>query len=310
MNNFKSKYLSKEEEIKLGYIVQDMIQAKKDLKVIEQNLKDKTFFTPEKEINNLKKRIKKGDAAVEKLVKAYTGLVYNQAKKYKIKYPSSPDLEDLIQEGMVGLITGIHRYDPTRNNKVSTCVTFWVFQAITRGSNKTARMVRLPENRITEYTKILSIKEAYSESDLSTTEIDEIIIKELNITKNDLWYINNAASSPTSLNKIISSDDSSQKELIEIVSTETAPSSEEEVITKNIHDMLKSHFNKLNNIQKDVVSSSYNIDCFDNDYLTPKQVREKHNISPTIYKKNLRIALQTIQNELTEKGLTISDFNN
>lgn len=310
MNNFKSKYLSKEEEIKLGYIIQDMIQAKKDLKIIEQGLKDKTFFTPEKEIHNLKKTIKKGDAAVEKLVKAYTGLVYNQAKKYKIKYPSSPDLEDLIQEGMVGLITGIHRYDPTRNNKVSTCVTFWVFQAITRGSNKTARMVRLPENRITEYTKILSIKDAYSESDLSTAEIDEIIIKELNITKSDLWYINNAASSPTSLNKIISSDDSSQKELIEIVSTETSPSSEEEVITKNIHEMLKKHFNKLNEIQKDVVSSSYNIDCFDNDYLTPKQVREKHNISPTIYKKNLRIALQTIQNELTEKGLTISDFNN
>ena len=108
----RANFLTKEQELELGVLVQEMQKAKSTLSA-EENLTDDKKA-------QLRVTISKGEEAVEKMVDGCIGLVISRAKKFKKKYPSSPDIEDLIQEGCVGLMNGILKYDPSRNNKLST----------------------------------------------------------------------------------------------------------------------------------------------------------------------------------------------
>jgi RNA polymerase primary sigma factor len=92
-------------------------------------------------IRTLHRRVEAGETAREALVNANLRLVVSIAKKYT--YRQMP-LQDLIQEGNVGLLRAIEKFDVSRGYKFSTYATWWIRQAITRGIADQARIVRLP----------------------------------------------------------------------------------------------------------------------------------------------------------------------
>lgn len=95
----------------------------------------------EQEIN-LAKRVEKGDQdAVQTLANSNLRLVVSVAKKYMNRGMS---LQDLIQEGNIGLMRAVEKYDYTKGFKFSTYATWWIRQAITRAIADQARTVRLP----------------------------------------------------------------------------------------------------------------------------------------------------------------------
>lgn len=304
----KNNHLTKEQELALGRYVQDMLKAKEEL-ASNNKLVASVNAEDMERVAELKRIIYLGDQAVARIVQAYTGLVRKQAQSFKSKYPSSPDLEDLIQEGMGGLITGIHHYDPSRNNKISTVVTYWIFQAITRWTNKTGRLVKLPENRVTDYTRINRMRGELELEGFTNIEADELIMKKLNLSKESMQYITNAASIPVSLNKMVQTDGSSPRELIEVLTEDQVSESSEVTAMKNaVYSVLRECLDDLTDIQKDIISASYSLDSLSDNVMTAKEVREKHNISPNKYKRLHNDALTVIKSKLSELGIDHTDF--
>lgn len=295
-----TKFLTKEEELTQGALVQKMVKA-------QERMNDKDNLT-EEEIIECEKDIRVGKNAVDVLLKANMGLVYGRARSFRAKYPGAPELEDLVQDGMAGLLTAIYRYDPSRGNKLSTMAIPWIFQSITRWTNKTGRLVKLPENRVTDFSNISKLRTQLENDGLTQQEADEFIMKSLNLSKVDMFHITNAAATPASLNKKVS-DDEGAKELMDLVSDNHVEDSSETFVMKNeMFEILRDRLVELDEIHRDIISSSFMFENANGEKMTAKQVREKHNISTTKFKKLLNESLLSIKTDLDKMDISYRDF--
>ena len=138
--------LSHEQEITLGRQVQELMA----LEELQQQLRDQTGELPRPEdlaaaaaltVPLLKRRLQAGRRAKERMVAANLRLVVSVAKKYTKR---NMELLDLIQEGTIGLVRGVEKFDPTRGYKFSTYAYWWIRQGITRAIAEKSRSIRLP----------------------------------------------------------------------------------------------------------------------------------------------------------------------
>jgi RNA polymerase nonessential primary-like sigma factor len=139
--------LSHEQEITLGRQVQDLValeELEQELamraggsKPDPEQLAAAAGLTPQQ----LRKRLRSGQRAKERMVAANLRLVVSVAKKYTKR---NMELLDLIQEGTIGLVRGVEKFDPTRGYKFSTYAYWWIRQGITRAIAEKSRTIRLP----------------------------------------------------------------------------------------------------------------------------------------------------------------------
>ena len=92
----------------------------------------------------LKRAVRNGREARKAFILANTRLVVSVAKRYPL--PSSMDLEDVIQEGNLGLMHAVEKFDPEKGFKFSTYATFWIRQAIGRALDAQTGIIRIPED--------------------------------------------------------------------------------------------------------------------------------------------------------------------
>ncbi len=139
--------LSHEQEITLGRQVQELMaleELREELTMraggeepSEAQLSEAADLTPAQ----LKRRLQGGRRAKERMVAANLRLVVSVAKKYTKR---NMELLDLIQEGTIGLVRGVEKFDPTRGYKFSTYAYWWIRQGITRAIAEKSRTIRLP----------------------------------------------------------------------------------------------------------------------------------------------------------------------
>ncbi|MCL4262293.1 MAG: sigma-70 family RNA polymerase sigma factor [Anaerolineae bacterium] len=127
--------LTAEEEVQLA----KRIEAGR---LAARRLKKGTVTAVERE--ELHTRVQEGDEARTALTRANVRLVINIAKKYR---DQGLDFLDLIQEGNVGLITAVDKFDYTMGNRFSTYATWWIRQSITRAISNHGRTIRIPANK-------------------------------------------------------------------------------------------------------------------------------------------------------------------
>jgi RNA polymerase nonessential primary-like sigma factor len=139
--------LSHEQEITLGRQVQELMaleELREELTMraggespSEAQLAEAADLSPAQ----LKRRLQGGRRAKERMVAANLRLVVSVAKKYTKR---NMELLDLIQEGTIGLVRGVEKFDPTRGYKFSTYAYWWIRQGITRAIAEKSRTIRLP----------------------------------------------------------------------------------------------------------------------------------------------------------------------
>jgi RNA polymerase sigma factor (sigma-70 family) len=126
--------LTKDDEARLAQAIEARSQAGQDLQA-----KDARLTAPRR--RELKRVVQRGDDAGRRFVQSNLRLVVSIAKRYQA---SGLPLLDLIQDGNLGLIHAVEKFDWRRGFKFSTYATWWIRQAITRGIANTARPIRLP----------------------------------------------------------------------------------------------------------------------------------------------------------------------
>ena len=132
--------LEHDEEILLGRKVQRLMELqemKKELQLNNEGLAD-AMDLPVKQI---RKELREGTRAKDKMVTANLRLVVSVAKKYTKR---NMELLDIIQEGTIGLVRGVEKFDPGRGYKFSTYAYWWIRQGITRAIAEKSRAIRLP----------------------------------------------------------------------------------------------------------------------------------------------------------------------
>ncbi len=135
-------------------------------------------LTPEEEIE-LAAKVKQGDSqALDKLLRANLRFVVSVAKKYQNHGLS---LEDLINEGNIGLIKAAQRFDETRGFKFISYAVWWIRQTILQSISEYSRLIRLPLNivgNLNKITRITSEFEQEYEREPTSEEIEDILVHE------------------------------------------------------------------------------------------------------------------------------------
>jgi RNA polymerase primary sigma factor len=151
----------------------------------------------------LAKRIERGDLeAKERMINANLRLVVSQARRYQ---GHGLPMEDLVQEGMLGLIRAVEKFDWRRGFKFSTYGTLWIRQAIQRGLQNHGRTIRVPVHVSQRQVKVRKI-----ESDLSTKlgrePTDEEIAAVAELPLDEITELRELSRAMTSLDQPVSED--------------------------------------------------------------------------------------------------------
>lgn len=244
--------LEHDEEILLGRQVQRLMEIKTikdELELIDTKDLSRVMDVPYKD---LRKQIRDGEKAKDKMVTANLRLVVSVAKKYTKR---NMDLLDIIQEGTIGLVRGVEKFDPGRGYKFSTYAYWWIRQGITRAIAEKSRAIRLPIHVTENLNKLKKAQRELSQINGQLPNVFELS-EYLNLSVDDIKDLMCKARQPTSLEiKIGENRDTALIDLLEDKTQLPEMLLEQQFIKEDIRDLIQD----LPEMQAAVISMRYGI---------------------------------------------------
>lgn len=266
------------------------------LRLYMKELGEVPLLTPEDEVE-LAAKIKKGDAkAREKMIKANLRLVVKIARDYEgLGLP----LLDLINEGNLGLMRGVAKFDPAKGGKFSTYGSWWIKQNIRRAIANHSKTIRLPIHLKEKISKMRQVIDKYRQ-ETGHDPHDEDLAAELDLPVHKVTMLREANMPTVSLDAPIGEEGDTS--LGEIVSDDAAATPYQHLEQKTMRQMLTDVLNTLDEREAGILRCRFGLDGGPEKTLdevgrifkvTRERVRQIQNVALT----KMRVMIEEIEKE-------------
>jgi len=243
------------------------------------------------EETHLAKRIRKGDRkAREHMIKANLRLVVKIARDYE---GYGLPLLDLINEGNIGLMKGVERFDPRKGAKLSTYAAWWIKQSIKRALANQSKTIRLPVHVV---DKLFHLRRAAAklEDVLGREPTDEELAEELGYPVNRIKQWRSAAIRPTSLEAPLGDDEDSR--VAEVVKDENADTPYELLEEKANTHMVRSMVETLDMREREILRQRFGLDG--DDKKTLEEIGEQFGVTRERIRQIEELALRKLRKKI------------
>ena len=241
----KTALLNAEDEVELS-------------KRIEAGLYAKHVLATKKRMGPVRKAdlatiVAEGEAARAHLLEANLRLVVSLAKRYTGR---GMPLLDLIQEGNLGLIRAMEKFDYAKGFKFSTYATWWIRQAITRGMADQSRTIRLPVHLVEQVNKLARIKRELHQQLGREATLDELA-EESGIPAHKIEELLDHSRDPVSLDMPVGADE--EAPLGDFIEDAEATSAENTVVTNVMHSDVRAVLATLEEREQQVITLRFGL---------------------------------------------------
>ena len=280
---------------KFEHLRTEYLKLKREIKQIE----DLMGVLPgelEKVMNIIQKGRKRVVDAKQVMVKSNLRLVVSIAKRYVNR---GLHFLDLIQEGNIGLMKAVDKFDYRKGFKFSTYATWWIRQAITRAIADQARTIRIPVHMIETINKIIrTSKRIFQEEGRNATPED--IARELNMPVEKVRKIMRAALEPISLETPIGDDEDTH--LKDFIEDTTVPNPEEVIARRMLRQKILEVLDTLSPKEKEVIIYRFGLNDDGVEY-TLEQVGKMFNVTRERIRQIENKAIKKLRHPMRAKYL-------
>lgn len=244
------------------------------------------------EEGEIARKAKNGDKeCIDLLITSNLRFVISVAKQYQGK---GIPLVDLIQDGILGLIESIDKFEPDKGFRFISYAVWWIRQSIIKSISEQCRTIKLPMSQIITLNKINKLNEKYEQSEGRISSYEELENEaDIDFSKANLAITSNLRT--MSLDTPFNDEDVSS--LIDVVPNNDSENPDSELVNNNISEKISEVLNKLSYREQDVIKMSFGIGMFP---MQNEEIANRFGITSERVRQIIKEALEKIRLEYSD----------